>query len=119
MTGHESAATTSAAEQGTTSAVEPAARRPGKMAALKEERGPASDELLGWIREHNAARTAIRRALTEKGALTVPELAEATGLSTRTVFWTVTTMRKYGTAVEDSTDGSYVRYALALKDPRA
>jgi len=27
-------------------------------------------------------------------------------------------MRKYGSVLEDSTDGSYVRYALAAKDPR-
>jgi hypothetical protein len=31
----------------------------------------------------------------------------------------VTTMRKYGTALEDSTDGSYVRYAAATTDPRS
>jgi len=90
-----------------------------KMAALKEERGPVPDELLGWVRQHNAAKTAIKRALTEKGPLTVPELAEVTGLPTRTVFWTVTTMRKYGAALEDVADGSYVRYAPAVKDPRA
>jgi hypothetical protein len=90
-----------------------------KMAALKEERGPVPDELLGWVRQHNASKTAIKRALTEKGPLTVPELAEVTGLPTRTVFWTVTTMRKYGAALEDVADGSYVRYAPAVKDPRA
>jgi hypothetical protein len=99
-------------------AAEPA-RPPGKMALLKQERGPASDALLAWVREHNAARTAIRRALAEKGPMTVPELAEATGLPARTVFWTITAMRKYGSAVEDGTDGSYVRYGLAAKDPRA
>jgi hypothetical protein len=110
-------AATTTAPAATTAA--PGARPPSRMAALKAERGPASDELLGWIREHNAARTAIRRALAEKGPLTVPELAEATGLTTRTVFWTVTTMRKYGTALEDSTDGSSVRYAAATTDPRS
>ncbi|MCU0483844.1 MAG: winged helix-turn-helix domain-containing protein [Chloroflexi bacterium] len=89
-----------------------------KMAALKEEHGPVPEELLGWVRQHNAAKTALRRALTERGPLTVPELAEATGLPTRTVLWTVTTMRKYGAALEADTDGSYVRYAPAVKDPR-
>jgi len=48
----------------------------------------------------------------------VPELAAASEIPTRTILWTVTAMRKYGTVVEDSTDGSYVRYALAAKDPR-
>jgi predicted transcriptional regulator len=88
-----------------------------KMLELKERRGPVSAELLDSVRQNNAAKTAIKRALAG-GPRTIPEIAEAAGLSTRTILWTVTAMRKYGVVVEDSTDGSYVRYALAAKGPR-
>ena len=88
-----------------------------KMLELKERRGPVSPELLDAVRQGNAARTAVKRALAS-GPLTVPEMAEVSGLPTGTVLWTVTAMRKYGSVVEDSTDGSYVRYALTAKDPR-
>jgi len=88
-----------------------------KMLELKERRGPVSPALLESVRANNAAKAAIKKSLAT-GPLTVPELAEASGLPTRTILWTVTAMRKYGSVVEDSTDGSYVRYALAVKDPR-
>lgn len=89
-----------------------------KMLELKERRGPVSEQLLESVRHNNAAKTAIKRALAG-GPLTVPEIAEAAGLSTQKILWTITAMRKYGTVLEDSTDGSYVRYALAAKEPRA
>jgi len=89
-----------------------------KMLELKERRGPVSAELLESVRQNNAAKAAIKRALAG-GPLTVPEIAEASGLSNRTILWTVTAMRKYGSVVEDSTDGSYVRYAIVAKDPRS
>jgi len=88
-----------------------------KMLELKERRGPVSPALLESVRQNNAARAAVKKALAA-GPHTVPEIAEASALPTRTILWTVTAMRKYGSVVEDSTDGSYVRYALAAKDPR-
>ena len=89
-----------------------------KMLELKERRGPVSEQLLESVRQNNATKSAIKRALAG-GPLTVPEMAEAAGLSTRTILWTITAMRKYGSVVEDSTDGSYVRYAVVAKGPRA
>jgi predicted transcriptional regulator len=89
-----------------------------KMLELKERRGPVSEQLLESVKKNNAARAAIKRALAD-GPHTVPEIAEAAGLSATTILWTVTAMRKYGSVVEDSTDGSYVRYALVAKEPRA
>jgi hypothetical protein len=95
------------------------AREPrSKMLALKERRGPVPEQLLDSIRHNNAAKAAIKRALGE-GPRTVPELAEATGLPSRTVLWVVTAMRKYGAVAEDSVDGSYPRYALAAQEPRS
>jgi predicted transcriptional regulator len=89
-----------------------------KMLALKERRGPVPEELFEAVRQNNAARAAIKRALSE-GPRTVPELAEATGLPSRTILWVVTAMRKYGAILEDSVDGSYPRYALTTKEPRS
>jgi DNA-binding transcriptional ArsR family regulator len=94
------------------------ARPRSKMLALKERRGPVPEELLDSVRQNNAARTAIKRALAD-GPHTVPEIAEATGLPDPTVLWTITAMRKYGAVLEDSVDGSYPRYALTAKDPRS
>jgi predicted transcriptional regulator len=95
-----------------------AAEKPrSKMLDLKERRGPVSPELLESVRQNNAAKTAIKRALVS-GPLTVPEIAATAGIPPRTILWNITAMRKYGSVVEDSTDGSYVRYALAAKDPR-
>lgn len=89
----------------------------GKMLELKERRGPVPPELLESVRQNNAVKTAIKRALAG-GPRTVPEIAETAGLPARTILWTITAMRKYGSVVEDSTEGSYVRYALAVRDPR-
>ena len=101
-----------------TSPEKPSTEKPrSKMLDLKERRGPVSPALLESVRQNNAAKSAIKKALAA-GPLTVPELAAASEIPTRTILWTVTAMRKYGTVVEDSTDGSYVRYALAAKDPR-
>lgn len=89
-----------------------------RMLARKEQRGPVPEELLESIRRSNAARAAVRKALSG-GARTVPEIAEASGLPARLILWTVTAMRKYGTVLEDSVDGSYPRYTLASKEPRS
>jgi predicted transcriptional regulator len=88
-----------------------------KMLELKERRGPVSPALLESVRLNNAAKASIKKALAD-GPHTVPEIAESAGLPTKTILWTVTAMRKYGSVVEDSTDGSYVRYTLVTKDPR-
>ncbi len=88
-----------------------------KMLELKERRGPVPAALLESVRQNNSNKTAIKRALAG-GPLTVPEIAAAAGLPTQTILWTVTAMRKYGSVVEDSTAGSYVRYALVAKEPR-
>lgn len=89
-----------------------------KMLALKERRGGTPQALLDSVREHNAAKSAIKRALAN-GPLTVPEVAAAAGLTTRATLWTLTAMRKYGSVAEDTQAGSYMRYALTTKEARA
>jgi len=48
------------------------------------------------------------------GPQTVPELSEATGLTSPDVLWHVMAMKKYGMVNEHAKDGEYFRYALAL-----
>ena len=88
-----------------------------KMLQLKERRGGAPQALLDSVREHNAARTAIKRALAG-GPLTVPEVAVSASLSPRETLWVLTAMRKYGSVVEETQEGSYMRYALTTKEAR-
>ena len=89
-----------------------------KMLQLKERRGGTPQALLDSVREHNAARAAIKKALAG-GPRTVPEVAAAAGLSPRETLWMLTAMRKYGSVAEDTQDGSYMRYALTTKEARA
>jgi hypothetical protein len=88
-----------------------------RMLQLKERRGGTPQALLDAVRDHNAAKAAIRKALAA-GPLTVPQVAEAAGLSTRQTLWTLTAMRKYGSVAEDAQAGSYMRYALTTKAAR-
>lgn len=82
---------------------------------FKQRHGPASDELLGYVKEAAKRKAAVRKALKD-GPMTVPQVAEATGLEPRDVLWTLTAMRKYGQAVEEGVDGDYPRYALPEKE---
>jgi predicted transcriptional regulator len=62
------------------------------------------------IKQQNAMRRGIRRALQE-GPRTIPELSEATGQPGPTVLWHVTAMRKRGDLVEAGMQDGYCRYA--------
>jgi hypothetical protein len=87
-----------------------------KMLELKERRGPVSPELLESVRQNNAARPRSRRR-SPAGPLTVPEIAEAAGLSPDDP------LDRHGHAqVRLGRRGLHrrfvPRYALAAKDPR-
>lgn len=90
-------------------------KAPTALDIFKERQGPASDELLGYVKATNKRKAAVKKALKD-GPLTVPEVAEATGFEPRDVLWTLTAMRKYGQAVEEGTAGDYPRYALPEKE---
>ncbi len=49
-------------------------------------------------------------AVIDKEAKTVPEIAEATGMSTEAVFWWITAMRKYNKVMDDKKQGEYLAY---------
>ena len=82
---------------------------------FKQRQGPASEELLAYVKTVNKRRAAIKKALKE-GPKTVPELAQETDLRPADVLWSLTAMCKYGQAVEDGVDGDYPRYALPEKE---
>ncbi len=85
------------------------------LEVFKQRQGPASDELLGRVKDQNKRKVAIKKALKD-GPMTVPEVAQATGFSAADVLWSLTAMRKYGLAVEEGVDGDYPKYALPEKE---
>jgi len=91
---------------------------PGSATPLeifKQRQGPASEELLGRVKDQSKRRAAIKKALKD-APMTVPALAEATGIAAADVLWTLTAMRKYGLAVEVGVEGDYPTYALPEKE---
>ena len=85
------------------------------LQVFKQRHGPASEELLAWVKQANQRKAAIKKALKD-GPMTVPQVAEATGLAPADVLWSLTAMRKYGQATEAGTDGDYPTYALPEKE---
>jgi hypothetical protein len=55
------------------------------------------------------------KELLENEALTVPEIATATGTSTMETLWYIASLKKYGQIIEAEKDGSYFKYTLAGK----
>jgi hypothetical protein len=65
-------------------------------------------------REHVKIKKRIREGLRD-GPRTVPELSQATGISTDKVLWHLMSLRKYGEVTEVEEKDSYVSYALEPK----
>jgi len=71
-----------------------------------------------WIKKASATVKSQKKLLKsikgqlEKGAGTIPELAEAIGMPTHEVLWFMAALKKYGEIVEAEKDGGYFRYAL-------
>lgn len=62
------------------------------------------------VKEQNRAVRALQEHLLQ-GHKTVPELAEATGMTSSEVMWLIAALKKYGHVAEGEKDGSYFRYA--------
>ncbi len=63
------------------------------------------------MKEQRKAIKAIKEQLGD-AELTVPEIAEATGLPVSEVLWYVASLKKYGEILEGPKAGSYFRYKL-------
>ncbi len=83
----------------------------GVVRGLATERKAIVEAAQSRFREQHKTRKHIKDRLRE-GPATVPELARATGVDAATVLQHISSMRKYGTVIEDEADGSYFRYRL-------
>ena len=81
------------------------------MKLFRERRGGLNRTQQQANRDNHKAITAILEHL-DKAPLTIPELAQKTGLPPTRVLWYIAAMRKYGQVREGKTDGDYVRYEL-------
>lgn len=82
------------------------------MKRLREIRRDFIRAAAARVKEQNQAIKAIMEQMKDQPR-TVPEIAEATGMSSSDVMWYVATLKKYGQVVEADQDGSYYRYQLA------
>jgi len=68
-------------------------------------------------REHAKIKKKLKGAL-KNGPQTVPELAQATKLRSKDVFWHLMSLKKYGVVTEGEERGNYVEYALKPKEEK-
>lgn len=87
-------------------------QRAALLKTVREEHSATVETTQGHLKEQQTIRKMLQQAMRE-GPLTVPELAEATGLPSDRVLWHVTAMKKYDQVVEAGFDGEYYQYALA------
>jgi predicted transcriptional regulator len=78
---------------------------------LKDARKEQIAAATARMKTQRQAVKAIKEQLKEAD-LTVPELAQATGLTPPEVMWYVAALKNYGEILEGNKDGSYYRYRL-------
>ena len=83
--------------------------------ALKKLKAARKEQIAGATKRMQAQRRALKaiKASLADSELTVPELAEATGLPVDQVLWFVASMKKYGEILEGPKAGDYYRYKLS------
>lgn len=79
---------------------------------LRDRMGGVPEALKAHVKEHNARKKAVTRALTAHGSMTVPQLAQVAGLEPSVALWMLMTLRRQGSVVESGEAGDYVRYTL-------
>jgi hypothetical protein len=88
------------------------------MKALRRSRKVWITKASARVKVQKKAIKLIRGKL-EKGAGTIPELADATGMNTDEILWYMAALKKYGEIVEAEKDGGYFRYALIERKVQA
>ena len=88
-------------------------RKKFTITAYRETTGAkASQRLLDLRRSQLEINSKITKALGRE-SLTIPEIAKATGIPSRTVLWYLMTYLKYNLISPDGkTEGGYYRYAM-------
>jgi predicted transcriptional regulator len=82
--------------------------------ALKKLKAARKEQIAGTTARMKIQRQAVKaiKEQLKEGELTVPELAQATGLAAAEVLWYVASLKKFGEILEGSKDGGYYRYRL-------
>ncbi|MGD8815390.1 MAG: hypothetical protein PVI78_13035 [Anaerolineales bacterium] len=91
---------------------EEAKSRADMLKSLREEHKETVAQTQALLKHNNAIRKQIREAM-KSGPMTVPEVAEATGLPSDRVLWHVASMKKYDLVREVGMSGEYFQYELA------
>jgi predicted transcriptional regulator len=91
---------------------EDARHRGTMLKRLREEHRETVERTQALLKEQNAIRKQIRQAMKD-GPKTVPEVAEATDLSSDQVLWHITAMKKYNLINEVEMNGEYYQYQLS------
>ena len=94
------------------SGTQDAKQRTQLLKRLREEHQDTVARTQALLKEQNAIRKQIRQAMGDVPR-TVPEVAEATGLSPDRVLWHITAMKKYDLVIEVGMSGEYYQYQLA------
>ena len=82
-----------------------------KLKALREERKEILSRNREILKKQNTEISSLKKEM-KKGAYTIPELAQATGITSDKVLWYVSAMRKYGIAEEQDKINGYIKYLL-------
>jgi len=82
--------------------------------ALKKLKAARKDQIAAITTRLKTQRQAVKaiKEQLQEADLTVPELAQATGLTPPEVMWYVAALKNYGEVLEGTKDGSYYRYRL-------
>jgi Fic family protein len=79
---------------------------------LRSKRKTSIERAKKAIKTQNNIIKTIKEQIKTEGK-TVPEIAQATNISTNQVLLYVATLRKYGVLTEGAKDGDYFKYLLA------
>jgi hypothetical protein len=81
-----------------------------KLKQAKSKRGPVPQHILDAMKESNRIQKAILEALGSE-VKSIPELAEATGIPTKDIFWHVNALRKYNKIHDVKKQGDFFTYS--------
>jgi len=84
------------------------------LAALRDSRGGIPEAVRDSVKEQNRIHKLIKDAL-KSSPMTVPQLAEKTGVPSDTAMWHLMAMRRYGDVCELGREGDYYKYGLTEK----
>ena len=81
---------------------------------LRDLRKTSIDKARKTIKDQNRVIKSIKGLIKTEGK-TVPEIAQASQISTSRALWYIMALKKYGLVVEGDKDGDYFKYQLAAQ----